>query len=259
MDDLLENYVPLDVIAWAKYNKQQEECDTKNENRKPGDKIHLPCNKQLMKLLDIKFKARKDILKRIFDLEYKLGLVAPELAEREQLLRKAYIEKCKKAKQKINKDKIKNVRHVTLSFDDEKVKPILKELPKILKTNLERLSKATGFIKDYKFCIEQRTDIPGNEVSGIHSHILMTTTDNIHRGYIVSSLYKFCKEFMKGDNFIHINNVKTKSHAANCSKYLEGIKVPNAENLEKRKQEKVNRDKIMRMKHQIKEFYQKRT
>lgn len=253
MDELLKNYIPLHKVAWAKYEQEMKICEEKNNCRKHGDVLKVADDKPLFDLLEIQQKSRNAMLKKIFDLEYKLGLVEPELQKRLELLRKANNEKSKKKTidpKKSEKKDVKNCRFVTLNFDDAKIKPILHELPNLVKEYVD----SHRYIKDCKFTIEQRLqDDTLSTRRGVHIHILLNTTKNINRRYILDSLWSFCKDYMSDEAKIDFEYVKTKTHKFNCEEYLKGNKV------DEDKIKKVEVDNIWRLRNGFERIYTKST
>lgn len=194
---------------------------------------------------------RKQIIKKIILKEYQAGLIWTDLKKYDDEVTKILIDKKSKQKKSTSK-KVKDTHFITLNFKplEEKDKKII---PDIIRDGLNDCK----YIKNYRYCIEQRGKNPQSVGLGVHSHIIMTTTPNVRPESIRKSLYKKFSAYMSDKAKVDTQKIKTEKDERHFDDYILGIKQNTKEDPDKKLKAKI--DIIFRKKYNFELIYKKST
>lgn len=130
---------------------------------------------------------------------------------------------------------------VTVNFEDCIITEWGATIFRLIEKKLERV-----YIRDYMFCIEQRSEIQG-EYRGYHTHILFRTSKHRKKSEIIRDFYSSFKKYISDPQKVDVKHA-TGSHIPRI-RYILGKKK------DETKLKKVEIDQEFRQKYKLESFY----
>lgn len=211
-----------------KFNEAYAKEQTFKPNTKGAVQYERECNKY-MNLVALTDEIDKQLLKskirKIREIEYQNGVVYPEIRQYELQL----------------KQQNKNYFMITINFDDSKIMDQLKNIANIVDRKVKK-----KWIKNYIYCIEQRSDIV-DILRGIHIHLIVEPYKTKRKSEIIREFYNSFKDYVMDSQKIDVRPFR-KDKLKSKLKYIRGIKT-------EVKMPKVLIDKYMRNKYNLENTY----